>query len=82
MLSVSFPSFTVCIAKPVTDINRITHVPTANAPEDPAAHVDPRILILSVSPDLSTAYIPVMNSIFSAQKLVRVSLPSRRFVRC
>jgi len=34
--------------------------------------VDPRILILSVSPDLSTAYIPIMNSIFSAQKLVSV----------
>lgn len=32
---------------------------------------DPRILILSVSPDLSASYIPVMNSIFSAQKLVR-----------
>jgi transcription initiation factor TFIIH subunit 3 len=31
--------------------------------------VDPRILILSVSPDLSTAYIPIMNAIFSAQKL-------------
>ena len=32
--------------------------------------VDPRILVLSVSPDLSTAYIPIMNAIFSAQKLV------------
>jgi hypothetical protein len=32
--------------------------------------VDPRILILSVSSDLSTSYIPIMNSIFSAQKLV------------
>jgi transcription initiation factor TFIIH subunit 3 len=30
---------------------------------------EPRILILSVSPDLSTSYIPIMNSIFSAQKL-------------
>ncbi|EIM83043.1 Tfb4-domain-containing protein [Stereum hirsutum FP-91666 SS1] len=57
------------LTKALCYINRITHVPTANAPEDPAAHVDPRILILSVSPDLSTAYIPVMNSIFSAQKL-------------
>ncbi|CAA7261699.1 unnamed protein product [Cyclocybe aegerita] len=33
------------------------------------SQVDPRILVLSVSPDLSTAYIPIMNSIFSAQKL-------------
>ncbi|KAF4621238.1 hypothetical protein D9613_000421 [Agrocybe pediades] len=32
-------------------------------------NTDPRILILSVSPDLSTSYIPIMNSIFSAQKL-------------
>ncbi|QRV94192.1 transcription factor TFIIH complex subunit Tfb4 [Ceratobasidium sp. AG-Ba] len=31
--------------------------------------VDSRILILSVSPDASTPYIPFMNSIFSAQKL-------------
>ncbi|PFH53817.1 hypothetical protein AMATHDRAFT_73229 [Amanita thiersii Skay4041] len=30
---------------------------------------DPRILILSVSPDHATSYIPIMNSIFSAQKL-------------
>ncbi|KAF8904473.1 transcription factor Tfb4-domain-containing protein [Gymnopilus junonius] len=30
---------------------------------------DPRILVLSVSPDLATSYIPIMNSIFSAQKL-------------
>jgi len=36
--------------------------------------VDPRILILSVSPDLSTAYIPIMNAIFSAQKLVCIVL--------
>ncbi|KAH8107904.1 transcription factor Tfb4 [Cristinia sonorae] len=30
---------------------------------------DPRILIISVSPDQPSAYIPIMNSIFSAQKL-------------
>ncbi|PPQ89708.1 hypothetical protein CVT25_014109 [Psilocybe cyanescens] len=34
-----------------------------------SALADPRILILSVSPDLATSYIPIMNSIFSAQKL-------------
>ncbi|KIY74425.1 Tfb4-domain-containing protein [Cylindrobasidium torrendii FP15055 ss-10] len=38
-----------------------------NAPPPKAA--DPRILILSVSPDLTASYIPIMNSIFSAQKL-------------
>ncbi|KAF5321610.1 hypothetical protein D9619_002025 [Psilocybe cf. subviscida] len=36
---------------------------------------DPRILILSASPDLSSSYIPIMNAIFSAQKLVRHSPP-------
>lgn len=30
---------------------------------------DPRILIISVSPDQSSSYIPIMNSIFSSQKL-------------
>ena len=43
--------------------------------------VDPRILILSVSPDLSTSYIPIMNSIFSAQKLVRLLMTPRSHVR-
>ncbi|KAH7888520.1 TFIIH subunit Tfb4/p34 [Phlebopus sp. FC_14] len=52
-------------------INRITHPSTtaANIAEDPAVLPDPRILILSVSADLSSSYIPIMNSIFSAQKL-------------
>lgn len=36
---------------------------------DPATLPDPRILIISVSPDQSSSYISVMNSIFSAQKL-------------
>lgn len=42
----------------------------ANLGEDEAVSLDPRILILSVSPDLSASYIPIMNAIFSAQKLV------------
>ena len=50
-----------------SDINRISLGSSTTA----LHHVvDPRILILSVSPDLSTSYIPIMNSIFSAQKLV------------
>ncbi|KAG9316328.1 transcription factor Tfb4 [Chiua virens] len=58
------------LTKALCYINRITH-PTsgANVAEDPTILPDPRILILSVSPDLSSSYIPIMNSIFSAQKL-------------
>ncbi|PPQ99443.1 hypothetical protein CVT24_005250 [Panaeolus cyanescens] len=47
----------LCCKLIVNDVNRLSHA------------VDPRILILSVSPDLSTSYIPIMNAIFSAQKL-------------
>ncbi|KIK76201.1 hypothetical protein PAXRUDRAFT_835431 [Paxillus rubicundulus Ve08.2h10] len=62
------------LTKAVCYINRITRpAPSAtNIAEDLAVLPDPRILILSVSPDLSSSYIPIMNSIFSAQKLVRV----------
>lgn len=57
------------------DINRISHLSNSSNPsDDPAVLPDPRILILSVSPDLSTSYIPIMNSIFSAQKLVCLPL--------
>jgi transcription initiation factor TFIIH subunit 3 len=52
-------------------INRLAHPPAGTVADEKAASADPRILILSVSPDLSASYIPVMNSIFSAQKLVR-----------
>ncbi|KAJ3733521.1 transcription factor Tfb4-domain-containing protein [Lentinula guzmanii] len=56
------------------DINRLTlefNASTANATEglEPLTLSDPRVLILSVSPDQTASYIPVMNSIFSAQKL-------------
>ncbi|KAF9219617.1 transcription factor Tfb4 [Gyrodon lividus] len=52
-------------------INRITRPSPSGTTiaEDPAVLPDPRILVLSVSPDLSSSYIPIMNSIFSAQKL-------------
>jgi transcription initiation factor TFIIH subunit 3 len=58
-----------------TDVNRITLPPSSNSKAQangfhPGVLPDPRILILSVSPDLSTSYIPIMNAIFSAQKLV------------
>ncbi|KAF8236571.1 Tfb4-domain-containing protein [Tricholoma matsutake] len=62
------------ITKALCYINRTTSrststtaIPTATL--DLADLPDPRILILSVSPDLSSSYIPIMNSIFSAQKL-------------
>lgn len=59
-----------------SDINRLVHpVQSMNSPEDSANLPDPRILILSVSPDASNSYIPVMNSIFSAQKLVSTIHP-------
>ncbi|KIM91931.1 hypothetical protein PILCRDRAFT_101 [Piloderma croceum F 1598] len=58
------------VTKALCYINRISHPSTSSNPADnPAVLPDPRMLILSVSPDLSTSYIPIMNSIFSAQKL-------------
>ncbi|KAJ8582467.1 transcription factor Tfb4 [Rhizopogon salebrosus TDB-379] len=59
------------VTKALCYINRITHhsSATAGVAEDPTILHDPRILILSVSPDLSSSYIPIMNAIFSAQKL-------------
>ncbi|OCB89375.1 Tfb4-domain-containing protein [Sanghuangporus baumii] len=52
------------------DINRLVNPGTTNVTTDvPPTPPEPRIVILSVSPDLSTSYIPLMNSIFSAQKL-------------
>ncbi|KAI9021642.1 TFIIH subunit Tfb4/p34 [Phycomyces nitens] len=36
--------------------------------QDDLGHIKPRILILSVSPDSASQYIPLMNCIFSAQK--------------
>jgi len=58
------------LTKALCHINRLTH-PAASANPSIAVPTppSPRILIFSVSPDLSTAYIPLMNSIFSAQKL-------------
>ncbi|CAO3649397.1 unnamed protein product [Cunninghamella echinulata] len=43
-------------------INRITKL-------DDLGHIKPRILLLSVSPDSAQQYIPLMNCIFSAQKM-------------
>ncbi|KAI0051886.1 transcription factor Tfb4 [Auriscalpium vulgare] len=56
------------LTKALCYINRITHTTSGSSAEDSAVAADPRILILSVSPDLSSSYIPIMNSIFSAQK--------------
>ncbi|KAI0775718.1 transcription factor Tfb4 [Trametes elegans] len=60
-----------CLTKALCYINRITATTAASEPgaEEPSVSVDPRILVLSVSPDQSSTYIPIMNSIFSAQKL-------------
>ncbi|KAF8070625.1 transcription factor Tfb4-domain-containing protein [Lyophyllum atratum] len=62
------------LTKALCYANRVT-LPTSSSSNkqadglDPAILPDPRILLLSASPDLSTSYIPVMNAIFSAQKL-------------
>ncbi|KAF7315506.1 Transcriptional factor [Mycena indigotica] len=62
------------LTKALCYVNRISLPPNPNSKAQangfhPGVLPDPRILILSVSPDLSTSYIPIMNSIFSAQKL-------------
>ncbi|KAI0695474.1 transcription factor Tfb4 [Cytidiella melzeri] len=56
------------LAKSLCYINRVTN-PANTRTEDTTVLPDPRILIVSVSPDQSSSYISVMNSIFSAQKL-------------
>ncbi|KIM45246.1 hypothetical protein M413DRAFT_39084, partial [Hebeloma cylindrosporum] len=56
------------LTKALCYINRIS-LGASTAPDAQHGLTDPRILILSVSPDLSTSYIPIMNAIFSAQKL-------------
>ncbi|KAI0630365.1 transcription factor Tfb4 [Trametes polyzona] len=60
-----------CLTKALCYINRITTntVSSGSSREASSSSVDPRILMLSVSPDQSSTYIPIMNSIFSAQKL-------------
>ena len=61
------------------DINRITNSGSSSSErtEEVAMFPDPRILIISISPDQSPSYIPIMNAIFSAQKLVRWLLSHR-----
>lgn len=76
MLYVPTPSLSIKSPLKNLDINRLLHpVQPLSSPEDSANLPDPRILILSVSPDASNSYIPIMNSIFSAQKLVSPTLP-------
>ncbi|KAF8518722.1 transcription factor Tfb4 [Gautieria morchelliformis] len=59
------------LTKALCYINRFNQLSavTANIAPSTTKAPDPRILIISVSPDLSASYIPLMNSIFSAQKL-------------
>ncbi|KAH0588927.1 hypothetical protein H2248_004712 [Termitomyces sp. 'cryptogamus'] len=79
----SAPSSLVgALTKALCYVNRIT-LPSSSTPNkradalDPAILPDPRILVLSVSPDLSTSYIPIMNAIFSAQKLASILRQTR-----
>ncbi|TFK26523.1 Tfb4-domain-containing protein [Coprinopsis marcescibilis] len=58
------------LTKALCYVNRISATPQpTDGSQGVPPQVDPRILILSVSPDLSASYIPIMNAIFSAQKL-------------
>ncbi|KAF7321708.1 ATP-dependent DNA helicase [Mycena kentingensis (nom. inval.)] len=73
------------LTKALCYVNRLSLPPNPNSKAQangfhPGVLPDPRILILSVSPDLSTSYIPIMNSIFSAQKLVRHLYEERRSI--
>ncbi|KAG8759282.1 RNA polymerase II transcription factor B subunit 4 [Serendipita sp. 396] len=43
--------------------------PDVNASSNNSNSISSRILIISVSPDVSASYVPIMNSIFCAQKL-------------
>lgn len=63
------------------DVNRLTIEHNAQTAQSSASKPsdiveiglplhDARILVLSVSPDQTASYVPIMNSIFSAQKLV------------
>lgn len=52
------------------DINRIKNPTGVASSGTKSTSLDSRILVLSVSPDIPSSYIPIMNSIFSAQKLV------------
>lgn len=72
------PALVGALTKALCYVNRVSTSATTTAaqpsrsgqsPTPTSDLTDPRILILSVSPDLSTSYIPIMNAIFSAQKL-------------
>ncbi|KAF8331114.1 transcription factor Tfb4 [Cantharellus anzutake] len=58
------------LTKGLCHINRMLYGSTGTATgESSRMTLDATILILSVSPDISTSYIPIMNFIFAAQKL-------------
>ncbi|KIM30388.1 hypothetical protein M408DRAFT_21905 [Serendipita vermifera MAFF 305830] len=64
------------LTKSLCYINRLVNPQTVSSTTQNttlSSAISPRILIFSVSPDLSASYIPIMNSIFCAQKL-KVSL--------
>ncbi|KZS93953.1 transcription factor Tfb4 [Sistotremastrum niveocremeum HHB9708] len=59
-----------CKSSTYCNFNRIIQATKVEAPSDtPLVMPESRILIVSVSPDAAASYIPLMNSIFSAQKL-------------
>ncbi|EJU04108.1 transcription factor Tfb4 [Dacryopinax primogenitus] len=64
------PALVGALTKSLCYINRLSNPPPPSNPsEAPPPPPHSRILLFSVSPDASVAYIPFMNCIFSAQKL-------------
>ncbi|KAG8961315.1 RNA polymerase II transcription factor B subunit 4 [Tulasnella sp. 419] len=58
----------LCYVNRLIQLNTIV-VGDGSAVRNSSSQLAPRILVISVSPDLSSSYIPLMNSIFAAQKL-------------
>ncbi|KAF8307011.1 Tfb4-domain-containing protein, partial [Clavulina sp. PMI_390] len=57
------------ITKGLCHLNKILNPGSSSSTEPKFDSGDHRMLVLSVSPDVSASYVPIMNAIFAAQKL-------------
>ncbi|KAG8822124.1 RNA polymerase II transcription factor B subunit 4 [Serendipita sp. 399] len=58
------------LTKSLCYISRLLNTSSdASTSSSNSSNINPRLLIISVSPDVSASYVPIMNSIFCAQKL-------------